>query len=77
MSSHNAPTRKDFPADFRWGVSTSSFQIEGAGRDSDVDGDSLSVSAVNGQSSAVGQPIAGAWGTLTLNAELDRSPKQF
>ena len=33
MSSHTAPTRKDFPADFRWGVSTSSFQIEGAGQE--------------------------------------------
>jgi beta-glucosidase len=28
-----APHRLDFPADFRWGVSTSSFQIEGAGRE--------------------------------------------
>ena len=30
MTSSNAPRRQDFPADFRWGVSTSSFQIEGA-----------------------------------------------
>lgn len=33
MSQHDAPKRRDFPADFRWGVSTSSFQIEGAGRE--------------------------------------------
>ncbi|MEO6278915.1 GH1 family beta-glucosidase [Roseateles sp.] len=40
MSAHNAPTRKDFPADFRWGVSTSSFQIEGAGQE-DGKGESI------------------------------------
>ncbi|HEU6454383.1 MAG TPA: family 1 glycosylhydrolase, partial [Roseateles sp.] len=40
MSSFNAPTRQDFPADFRWGVSTSSFQIEGAGRE-DGKGESI------------------------------------
>src|ERR1043165_206671 len=40
MSSNNAPTRQDFPADFRWGVSTSSFQIEGAGRE-DGKGESI------------------------------------
>ncbi|MDR7335222.1 GH1 family beta-glucosidase [Roseateles asaccharophilus] len=40
MSSNNAPNRKDFPADFRWGVSTSSFQIEGAGRE-DGKGESI------------------------------------
>lgn len=28
----DVPPRSAFPADFRWGVSTSSFQIEGAGR---------------------------------------------
>ena len=33
MTVHPVPARSDFPADFRWGVSTSSFQIEGAGRD--------------------------------------------
>ncbi|CAM3737237.1 GH1 family beta-glucosidase [Roseateles saccharophilus] len=33
MSSNPAPIRKDFPADFRWGVSTSSFQIEGGARE--------------------------------------------
>ena len=33
MSSTTALSRHDFPADFRWGVSTSSFQIEGAGRE--------------------------------------------
>ncbi len=40
MSFQNAPTRQDFPADFRWGVSTSSFQIEGAG-DADGKGESI------------------------------------
>ena len=40
MSSNTAPKRQDFPADFRWGVSTSSFQIEGAGRE-DGKGESI------------------------------------
>lgn len=33
MTDSAALRRSDFPADFRWGVSTSSFQIEGAGRE--------------------------------------------
>jgi len=40
MSSNTAPKRQDFPADFRWGVSTSSFQIEGAGQ-ADGKGESI------------------------------------
>ncbi|MFD2451596.1 Ig-like domain-containing protein [Ideonella paludis] len=42
-----------------------------AGRDSDVDGDSLAVSAVSFGNTVgkVGSPIAGAFGTLTLNAD--------
>ncbi|MBV8503477.1 MAG: beta-glucosidase [Paucibacter sp.] len=33
MSAQYPPRRADFPSDFRWGVSTSSFQIEGAGQE--------------------------------------------
>lgn len=40
MTAHTALSRHDFPADFRWGVSTSSFQIEGAGRE-DGKGESI------------------------------------
>ncbi|MBQ0933626.1 Ig-like domain-containing protein, partial [Ideonella alba] len=52
-------------------VSAADGVILGAGRDTDVDGDTLSVSAVSfgGANGTVGQPLAGAWGTLTLNAD--------
>ena len=40
MSFDHAPQRQHFPADFRWGVSTSSFQIEGAGQ-ADGKGESI------------------------------------
>jgi VCBS repeat-containing protein/CshA-type fibril repeat protein len=45
--------------------------ILGAGTDTDPNGDTLTVSGVSfgGTSGTVGQPIAGAWGTLTLNAD--------
>ncbi|MFO1341294.1 MAG: Ig-like domain-containing protein, partial [Burkholderiaceae bacterium] len=45
--------------------------IQGAGTDTDPDGDSLAVSdvAFGGTHASVGSPIAGAWGTLTLNAD--------
>jgi beta-glucosidase len=40
MTASTAVFRRDFPADFRWGVSTSSFQIEGAGQE-DGKGESI------------------------------------
>ena len=42
-----------------------------AGKDSDPDGDSLAVSVVKfgATTGTVGQPLAGAWGSLTLNAD--------
>ncbi|MBP6675140.1 MAG: tandem-95 repeat protein, partial [Vitreoscilla sp.] len=45
--------------------------IRGVGADTDVDGDSLSVSAVGFGASAgtVGQPMAATWGSLTLKAD--------
>ena len=55
--------------DITLSVSAADGVILGAGRDSDVDGDALSVSAVNGQASGVGKSVAGAWGSLTLNAD--------
>jgi large repetitive protein len=39
------------------------------GVDSDPNGDSLSVSAVNGVAGGVGQPVVGTYGTLVLNAD--------
>ncbi|WP_418315391.1 Ig-like domain-containing protein [Piscinibacter sakaiensis] len=40
-----------------------------AARDTDVDGDSLTVGAVNGLAANVGKAVVGLWGTLTLNAD--------
>ncbi|WP_061170149.1 VCBS domain-containing protein [Caballeronia hypogeia] len=37
--------------------------------DSDPDGDAIHVSAVQGESGAVGTPLRGAYGTLTMNAD--------
>ena len=52
-------------------VSAADGVIKGAGTDTDPDGDSLSVSAVSfgATSGTVGQPLDGAWGSLTLNAD--------
>ena len=52
-------------------VSAADGVILGAGRDTDIDGDSLSVSAVafGASNGKVGQPLAGDWGSLTLEAD--------
>ncbi|MBL8387903.1 MAG: tandem-95 repeat protein, partial [Hydrogenophaga sp.] len=39
------------------------------GRDTDLNGDTLSVSAVNGAGGDVGQPVIGTYGTLILNPD--------
>ena len=52
-------------------VSAANGVILGTGTDTDPDGDSLSVSTVafGAKTGAIGQPLAGAWGTLVLNAD--------
>lgn len=56
-------------------VNTASGVIQGTGRDSDVDGDTLTVSAIRtgaengtGTSGTVGSALTGTYGSLTLNA---------
>ena len=49
-------------------LSASGNVITNAPADSDVNGDPLAVSAVNGASANVGTAVAGTYGTLTLNA---------
>ncbi len=67
-----APTARNdgFSTDEESAIAGNVFADNGSGADSDPEGDSLSVLAINGDTTAVGQAITlGSGATLTLNAD--------
>jgi VCBS repeat-containing protein len=67
---NDAPVAKDDIAGVAKGrVITADAQHGVLANDGDLDGDGLSVSAVNGSAANVGQAVAGTYGSLTLNTD--------